>query len=88
MLLFLFLYIPDIGHITTKKWIMKVMIVNISYLGKGLNKTANYPHYLDKRLTPSPLSTSVKVINIHNKNFLSTFADPPTPSALIHIYRY
>ena len=43
-------------------------------LGKGAKKTANYPLFVDKRLTPPPSSTSAKVNNIHNKEFLAALS--------------
>ena len=43
-----------------------------------VEKKANYPHFVDKYLTPPPLSTSAEVNNIHNKEcFLATFDAPP-----------
>ena len=32
-------------------------------------KKANYPHFVDKHLTPPPLSMSAEVNNIHTKEF-------------------
>ena len=57
---------------------------NIHYLGKGSKKkTANYPHFVDKRLTPfPPLSTSAEVNNIHTKEFFYPHLLTPPPSPL------
>ena len=39
---------------------------NTSKLGKGSQKKANYPHFVNKRLTPPPLSTLVDGNQIQN----------------------
>ena len=53
----------------------------LGYLGKGSKKKpANYPHFVDKRLTPPPLSTSAEVNNIHTKEFCYPHSvTPPLP---------
>ena len=55
-------------------------------LGKGSTtkqqnkKTVNYPHFVDKRLTPlPPLSTSAKVNNFHTKEFFYPYLLTPPP---------
>ena len=54
-----------------------------------LKKTANYPDFVDKRLTPPPFSTLAEVNNIHPKEFFIPISlpPPPLPSALIHFYQ-
>ena len=37
---------------------------------KTKQKKVNYPHFVDKRITPPPLSTSAEVNNIHSKEFV------------------
>ena len=50
---------------------------------------ANYPRFVDKRITPTPLSTLSEVNNIHNKEFCYAHLLALLPlSALIHVYRY
>ena len=55
---------------------------------EGFNnkKTENYPHFVDKRLTPPPLSTSAKVNNIHTKEFFDPHSGTH-PLALIHFFQ-
>ena len=45
-------------------------------------KRQKYPHFVDKRLTPPPLSTSAKVNNIHTKEFVYPHLGPHPPSPL------
>ena len=64
-----------------------MVVKNHPGLREGFQKkTANYPYFVDKRLTPPPLSTSAKVNNIHTKEFFYPHSGTP-PLALIHIYQ-
>ena len=57
-------------------------------LGKGSQKkTANHPHFVDKRLVPPPYPRRPKLIIFKLRNFLFTLKDPPCPYPLfIKIY--
>ena len=49
-------------------------------LGEGLKKMANYPHFVDKRLTPTPpYPRRPELIVFTPSNFFSAFAAPPPP---------
>ena len=55
-------------------------------LGKdSKKKTANYPHFVDKRFPPS-LSTSAEGNYIHTKEFFHPHSLTLPPSALIPFY--
>ena len=58
-------------------------------LREGFQKKANYPHFVDKRLTPPPLSTSAEVNNIHTKELFHPLSGIPLHPllALIHFYQ-
>ena len=54
---------------------------------KNKQKTANYPHFVDKRQNPPPLSTLAKANNIHTKEFFLIHIRAPPPLALIHFHQ-
>ena len=47
----------------------KYVTLRSKSIREEFKKKANYPHFVDKRFTPPPLSTSAEVNNIHTKDF-------------------
>ena len=80
-------------YIFTFPWFLGVsywiLAVHPEMVREGLKKKpANYPHFVDKRLTPPPLSMSAEVNNIDTKEFFYPhLGTSPLSLALIHVYQ-